>query len=96
MNIPGQVFRGQGSHFCLGMSLGVELLGHGLGVNPTSLVLAVDTGIYSQMQGSGEAFGTPQSRCSLSLMIMLSAHAHPPCAPPPTLPCLQNPAAPAL
>lgn len=44
MNILGQVFCGQGSHFCLGMSLGVELLGHGVSVNATSLVLAADTG----------------------------------------------------
>lgn len=80
-NILGQVLCGQGSHFCLGVSLRVELLGHGVGVDPTSLVLAADTGIYSRMQGSGGASGTPQSRCSLSLMALSSAHAHPPCAP---------------
>lgn len=45
MNILGHVFCGQGSHFRLGVSLEVELLGHGGGVNPTSLVLAADTGI---------------------------------------------------
>lgn len=36
---------------------------------------------HRDLAGLLRAFGTPQSRCSLSLRVLSSAHAHPPCAP---------------